>query len=54
MEEVMSVFVEMERYECEVDIVIYIELVSGFCKFGKIDKCYSLLDDMIKKGFVLF
>lgn len=52
MDEVMRVFVEMERYGCEVDIVIYIVLISGFCKWGMIDKGYSVLDDMRKKGVV--
>jgi pentatricopeptide repeat protein len=32
--------------------VTYTALVSGFCKWGKIDKCYIVLDDMIKKGLM--
>ncbi|CAH8268053.1 unnamed protein product [Arabidopsis lyrata] len=50
MDEAMRVFVEMERYGCEADIVTYTALISGFCKWGMIDKGYSVLDDMRKKG----
>ncbi|KAF3495493.1 hypothetical protein DY000_02055676 [Brassica cretica] len=52
MDEAMRVFVEMERYGCEADIVTYTALISGFCKWGMIDKGYSVLDDMGKKGVV--
>ncbi|CAN8278461.1 unnamed protein product [Cochlearia groenlandica] len=52
MDEAMRVFVDMERYGCEADMVTYTAMISGFCKWGMIDKGYSYLDDMIKKGVV--
>ncbi|CAF2084857.1 BnaA06g15590D [Brassica napus] len=52
MDEAMRVFVEMERFGCEADIVTYTAMISGFCKWGMIDKGYSVLDDMRKKGVV--
>ncbi|GFP78872.1 putative pentatricopeptide repeat-containing protein at5g65820 [Phtheirospermum japonicum] len=47
MEEAMRVFTEMD---CEADMVTYTTLISGFCKWGKIERAYGLLDDMIQKG----
>ncbi|KAI3782451.1 hypothetical protein L2E82_12498 [Cichorium intybus] len=46
----MHVFMDMERDECEADVVTYTTLLSGFCKWGKIKTDYEILDHMIKKG----
>ncbi|CAN4089620.1 unnamed protein product [Withania somnifera] len=43
-------FLDMERSGCEADVVTYTTLVSGFCKWGNIEKGYELLDNMLQKG----
>lgn len=48
----MRVFVEMQRSGCEADVVTYTTLISGFCKWGKIERSYEILDGMIQKGFL--
>lgn len=47
----MRVFMDMKRSECEADVVTYTTLISGFCKWGKIEKGYELLDSMIQLGY---
>lgn len=46
IEEVMRVFLDMERSGCDVDIVIYNVLISGLCKCRKIDRVYEFLGIM--------
>lgn len=41
----------MERSGCELDVVAYTALISGFCKCGKVEKAYGTLHEMTRKGF---
>ena len=50
MEEAMRVFVDMQRSGCNADVMTYSTLISGFCKWGKIERGYEILDAMIQQG----
>ncbi|KAI6685217.1 hypothetical protein NL676_031130 [Syzygium grande] len=52
MEEAICMLLEMHRSNCEADGVTYTTLISGFCKCGKPDNAYELLDRMIQQGHI--
>lgn len=42
---------DMQNSECDADVVAYTTLISGFRKWGQIDKGYEHLDNMIQLGY---
>ena len=44
---------EMVAIVCELDVVIYISLIDGLCKMGKLDFYIEMQILMVEKGMAL-